>query len=906
MTTARARSRVWSGRRRVLLSAGIVALVGLPLAATSQATPSPASFTVGVGGAAATSHAISGGPLTGTSDTGGLTAPVVCDPASCDSFAITLAAPSGWTTGHTIALTATITFSGTPVTGLDEFLLDSQGATVASYTASASPALVRADKLQPGTYTLEVVGDVGTATTYTGSVVASTAPIATVSSSLPAALKFAPSTVVSPILVGAEPQVAFENPRSNSLAGAVNAKRGFIDWPLSSRTNIGTLWRTTDGGDIWRQIYDQTCAQRERPNCFTGGGGDTVVRVNNYNGHVLFGDQESLAAEAFAMSKDHGDSFPIDSQQPVTAAGTGVDRQWISATDKPVSANGVTLDGLFSYHIPLVGEYISGITSTGTVIPALITTIQNVSQSGNSRIDATGGRGDGWFYQSYRTSTGYFVATVRVANYLDPTAYHVSQVTTDVPQVFPWIALDSQGNAYATWVAADGQLYMATSAITAKANDPTRGGAPGTQWSKKVRVAPAPLGSTVFPEIVAGDPGRVAIAYDATADFKGVSDGAPVNPPAAWRTFVSMSTNALDPAPTFTTGPVSHRVIHYGSICTSGTTCIATGGDRSLLDMINIAVDHDGRVGVVYTDNNNKFGVDETSLGSQGSPYVLFSKLAKGPSLHAGGGSFSRTFPTAYRSAPSGDATWPNTAAGTELRSLDITGSGVFVDGKDLVARIDLRDASVAGMSRDLTTWNAHRGSDLAADRVQYVAWFAAGRNVYYLGFDQNSSKARRAYAGKVSATNAILNGNSPVGTTYDPQSGFTASYRVQANTLLLRAPLKQFGVSKNSVLTSYSSFALAGPDDRSLVAANKDSTILSIDRVVDASPPMDAVLASAAAQPRVPGSGPVQTGGSGTRSGSGKNLAGTGVDLPLLGSGALVLLVAGAVLLRRRRATAL
>src|SRR4051812_46462811 len=99
--------------RRFLLATAIASLVAVPLAATSQATPSPASFTVGVGGAAAASHAISGGPLTGTSDTGGLTAPVVCDPASCDSFAVTLAAPSGWTTAHNIALTATVTFDGT-------------------------------------------------------------------------------------------------------------------------------------------------------------------------------------------------------------------------------------------------------------------------------------------------------------------------------------------------------------------------------------------------------------------------------------------------------------------------------------------------------------------------------------------------------------------------------------------------------------------------------------------------------------------------------------------------------------------------------------------------------------------------------------------------------------------------
>src|SRR5258706_5438747 len=128
--------------------------------------------------------------------------------------------------------------------------------------------------------------------------------------------------------------MSFERPIKGALPG-LDPHRGFVDWPVSSRTNIGTLWRTVNDGDSYRQLVDPTCAQRQVPNCLTGGGGDTVNRVNNYDGTVNFGDQESLAQEAYASSVDHGDSFPATRQTPVTSTFTGVDRQWISTVDAP-------------------------------------------------------------------------------------------------------------------------------------------------------------------------------------------------------------------------------------------------------------------------------------------------------------------------------------------------------------------------------------------------------------------------------------------------------------------------------------------------------------------------------------------------------------------------------------------
>ena len=895
----------------------------LAAASPAAATPSPATLTVGVGGAAPASVAISGGPLTGNGDAlGQATATAQCSPAQatatvCEVFTVTLAAPAGYTTTHVIGLTSTITFDNTiPGEGLDLFLWNSDASVLlADNTASLTPATVTAGHLDPGTYQLEVTGDVGTATTYTGTVAATSEPRV---ANPVAQLSFAPSSVVSPVLLGAEPQVTLERPRNDSLPGALDPNRGFIDWPLSTRTQIGTLWRTTDSGLSWRQLYDSTCAQRQRPNCLTGGGGDTVNRVNRHDGTVLFGDQEALAAEAYAQSNDHGDSFPVAQQTPVTAAGTGVDRQWISAVDKAGYSAGTVpyqLEGVYSYHIPDAGEYVSGIDTSGLVHPAATPAFNLVTQSGNSQVDTSGGKGDGWFYQAYRYSplpglppapSGFLVAAAPLSGIESSSSYHIGTVTTDSPQVFPWIALDTAGNLYAVWVAPDGNLYMSYSLIADKANDPARGGTPATRWSPKLKVNAPPIGSTVFPEVVAGDPGHIAISYDATSDYSGASDGAPGS--TKWVTMVSMSTNALDPNPQWESGPVSHRVIHVGSVCTFGTTCAATLGDRSLLDMINLSMDQDGRVGVVYTNNNNTMAVQQSSEGSEGNPFVMFAKLDAGPSLLAGHAAFTApSLPTAHIADAAGDATWPNKLNASNVSGLDLLGAGAYYDGSDVVARIDLTDASQAGMQKALGDFNTAQGSstDLPAQRVQYMVRFDAGNDVWYLAFDQDSSGNRRAYGGKLDATNSITNGTSSVGTTYDMKSGGpTVTWTVVGNSLFLRAPMAQMGVAPSSTLYSFTAYSMAGPLDTSVGVATADGSIINIVRQVDATPPMDAVLAASSQQPIVSGPGctsgcSVPTTGSGSAPSS---LVNTGAPVAGGGLGAGAGLLAAGVALRANR----
>src|SRR5947207_6876207 len=183
------------------------------------------------------------------------------------------------------------------------------------------------------------------------------------------AFAFAPSTTVSASFFGAEPQTTIERRVAGSQSGRVDPNRIFVDWPLSSRTGIGQLSRSLDGGDSFRLLYDRTCAERSRPNCLTEGGGDTEDEVNLMNGDLLFADQEVVANEALASSTDPGDTFPAARQFAVSNTGTAVDRQWLSWVDPSlVSVAGQPIEAFFSYHVPALAVHVMAVTTGGTPI----------------------------------------------------------------------------------------------------------------------------------------------------------------------------------------------------------------------------------------------------------------------------------------------------------------------------------------------------------------------------------------------------------------------------------------------------------------------------------------------------------------------------------------------------------
>ena len=657
---------------------------------------------------------------------------------------------------------------------------------------------------------------------------------------------FAPSTTVSASFFGAEPQTTIERQIAASQSGRLDPNRIFIDWPLSSRTGIGQLSRSLDGGDSFRLLYDRTCAERSRPNCLTEGGGDTENEVNLINGDLLFADQEVVANEALASLTDHGDTFPAARQFAVSNAGTAVDRQWLSWVDPSMlSIAGQPIEAFFSYHVPALAVHVMAVTTSGIPIFQPLPQLTDVSQSGNLRVDNSSGPGRGWIYLPYRNGGGYQVASATVAGYASSSSWQANLVTTDQPAVFPWLNLDAHGNAYAVWVT-NGIVFLSVSPIDDARNNPATG-RPATYWTPKIRVTPSQVTSSVFPAVTGGDNGRIAIAYMGSEDCSGLSDNCLDT--AHWNTYVSVLTDALSIArggpTTVLAGKVNHRVDHRGQVCTSGTTC---SGDRSLLDMLDLGYDQGGRIGVVFMDNNNGLAAEPRTNSAKAGPFTQFAKEVAGPSLLAPAGTGTSTIsisiPQNGRTDASGDATWPNAAGSPNLPSLDLFGASVFVNGSDLVARIPLGDTTRAGMARDLAAYNAVLQSTPNADRLQYIFRFSTAEDVFHLSMEYNSDGTVRFFGGKLDANDSLSNGSSTLGAAYHTDASFSVNGTLGGGALTLRAPLSAFGLAVGSSITGAAAFSMAGPSE------TLDGTILDPMRTIDATPPFDATLAVQAVAP--------------------------------------------------------
>jgi uncharacterized repeat protein (TIGR01451 family) len=659
-------------------------------------------------------------------------------------------------------------------------------------------------------------------------------------------IAFGPSTVVSPSFLGGEPQVSIERRIAQTAPGAINPNRVFVDWPLSSRSGIGQLYRSLDGGDTFRMLLDRTCAVRNRPNCLTGGGGDTENEVNPVNGNLYFADQEVLANEALATSFDHGDSFAV--QRAITNLTSATDRQWVGVTDNTTTINGHRIEALLSYHVPPTA-YIHAIDETGAPQPQPVPQLTNVAQSGQIRVDNhLNSPGHGWIYYPHAgfSPGGTWIATARVADYATSAGWVDNLVTGSDVTSFPWVAIDEAGNAFVSWDA-DGHIYYAYSRIDDRSNDPRQGGRPGTTWSPAIQVNLPAVGSAVLPEITAGDAGRIAITYVGTEEYAGIPDNAP--DATRWNVYAAVIPNAFATSPTVETGKVSHRFIHLGNVCTGGTGCTTNpAADRSLLDMIDLSFDEAGRVGIIYTDNYSTFG--DVPGAEDEPPFVHFVKQTGGPSVLASVGSLNVATPLGGRGDTAGDATWPNTAGSANLPALDLRSATVGLENGQVVARLKLADASAAGMIRDLAAYNAINGgtaclpiTSCLADRLQYVMRFDTATEIYHLSMDVTSTGTPRFFGGMLDANDKLVAEASPTTTfaaSYKADTGFTVTGSIEGDTIVLRAPIGKFGLAAGDRIYSAAGYALAGPSEATEISIGR------IMRMVDATPPFEAVLAEA------------------------------------------------------------
>jgi hypothetical protein len=161
----------------------------------------------------------------------------------------------------------------------------------------------------------------------------------------------------------------------------------------------------------------------------------------------------------------------------------------------------------------------------------------------------------------------------------------------DTPFVDPSVSVDKKGNLYAVFINENGFLFYATSRDN------------GKKWSKPAKIARSFTAN--MPVIVAGDPGKVVVAYPATNDLpkgyatKGYLDGEEdkLVKKVAWGANFTVTRNGLARRPDFkTTVSTGSDPIGRGRICVRATRC------DYLIDFIEAVLGPDGRPYASFVD----------------------------------------------------------------------------------------------------------------------------------------------------------------------------------------------------------------------------------------------------------------------------------------------------------------
>ena len=356
------------------------------------------------------------------------------------------------------------------------------------------------------------------------------------------------------------------------------------------------IWKSTDRGSTWTFVP---------PPLLFGGSDMDAAQDDAGRVHIL--DQSSSNCIYYYRSSDGGTTFDLLK----TLQGGGV---WGSPNGR-CDSSGVPIDR------PWVKTF--GSDRVYVVTKERVGTGVSVSQDGGRTFTATTiGRGafteeqgaavdpaDGSLYiiggvlETLDPVLGKNPShEIQVAASPDGRTFSASTVVSNpnadlAESEFPSVAVDAAHNVYAAWSdnsAGTVDVYVAVSRDR------------GKTWSAPIRVSQGQTVAT-YPTIVAGDAGRIAVAWYGTSDaakWRGDAHG------ASWYVYAAMSTNALDANPTFEQVKVTEQPSHHNSICFHLTVCegldFATadppGYERGLLDFFRMVLDSTGALNLVWAD----------------------------------------------------------------------------------------------------------------------------------------------------------------------------------------------------------------------------------------------------------------------------------------------------------------
>jgi len=506
-----------------------------------------------------------------------------------------------------------------------------------------------------------------------------------------------------------------------------NGSRLYMSAPGALSSDTSWIWRSLDAGKTFKWVPNAAALTGKVTTCH--GGGDTELGVDSA-GHLYFNDL-TLANFSTSRSDDQGVTFTCSN---TGVPDTAVDRQWYTIDGDPTNGGSIYLANdeigpggvvcgnstgnnvLVMYRSP-----VSGVAATAGVTfgPANhVSAVGSCDEAimGNNELSpvaTTLGQpsaiGGGFATLPAPVKHIYVIHDNALLNKIligrcfpvpfGPPVPNVSDPSglncADLPVAdlganvktganFPTMAIDNAGNLYAVWeqapIDANGGVIGDTVIKYTYSTDQ------GNTWAPPIKIptSGSPVGelhNNVFAWIVAGDDGRVDIAWYGTPGTPPVPSPAPsATPPSNgpdscdarcdWSLWMVQSLNAHSVNPTFT-APIqaSQHFIHRRSI---NTLIGGQNGDRTLGDFIQIRLGAQGEARISYSDSNN---IDEPLL-----PHGMFVQQNSGDSLFVATSPINIPGLTPFNSItdPSGDGKFE--ASGTSsgnMAQLDILSSSI-------------------------------------------------------------------------------------------------------------------------------------------------------------------------------------------------------------------------------------
>jgi hypothetical protein len=492
-------------------------------------------------------------------------------------------------------------------------------------------------------------------------------------------LRFSHTVLVDPQRLGSEPIVKAD-PSGGLYASSI----------IGFSNSVSFLWKSEDHGQQWDLVNALPNAVPAQRPSFTHGGGDSEIVIGPRAPHgtgytVSFYDLESLADIGVATSFDSGRTFATQTTNALSGDIAGTDRQWGQLWRDPEGQDHLFL--LYNALQPSNGQrtivresldYGKTWKSLGSDAP--LEGVYNAGALGQLRVDRQGNL----FFTSENSPSVNLVRGLRKkdGSYAFSSTKVSSEPGTDTRQLFITSALDSAGNIYVVWSRDEaGSTDVGTYLAVSKDK--------GRTFSTPVRMNSGGVRNSVFPWVIAGDPGRVAVAFYGTK-HKGDSS----SNEGPWDVYVAQSTDFLSKRPHVQQVKVSEHPSHTNPICFSGLGCTAGQAEnRNLGDFFQLDMDPtDGSVLVIWADTANQYGA------LAGSAVNAFAKQVGGPSLLARKKVSARGFTDARNgvSDVKGDARL--FGQGASNPSLDVTKVSIKESGANLVITAKLAGSDLVRM----------------------------------------------------------------------------------------------------------------------------------------------------------------------------------------------------------------